>query len=272
MVVKTLRDKKSGQFLGSVGLGKVNVPAPTGVSILPRSRYASEDELDEHYQKFMTEHPVYSVRSELGHLAANMEYHVNTGRIPPYAHGLRGRFLLWKDAQEYKLARDGNTKTVDWLVCHVNPDKESEATPWGLLLNKNLSEDHLLMLASRFTSWQWMYPFIHHPAAKARLLWPIVSVNPRKVFNSDQQTFVARLPNLPESIQHKLAKSTDPDVRAAFLANPTIDNNLRVSVALSEQADLGRSFSTLEPHPYKFPIPERFKKFTPSVGKSHTLG
>ncbi len=257
-MVKVIRDKKSGRFQGSVGKGKTSTPTPAVLVASPKSKIATLDELEKHHDFFIEQHPNWTA-FEIGLDISDKEYFLSSGKIPSYASKPLKRLIFWYDSRVYKLAKTGNHKTIERFLRKFNPNAPSNSVELGLIMNKNLTEDHLLVLASLLRDYYWTSLFVRHPAAGERLLLPVVDTSDPQTIKPNEQLAVAQRDNLPLSVQLKLVENDDPMVREAFLNNPTVEDNLKTLAALSYVYP-EPNFSDSSNHRYKFPIPERFKK------------
>lgn len=267
---RVLRDKRSGRFLGSVGVGKRRVPSSSSVlsqSERDAAQKAKELETEaanvlreQRFAAFTEKYPWYRWNEKVGNGATTFHRIAESGDYGDEPRSIFTKIVERAYVRQYKAVSKASVEKIDSFVNRTN--KDSLPITFGLLVNPNLSEDQLMALASRVTAHQWMEVYIHHPAAGEKFLGTIASS--RFNNNHDQRREVASLFNLPLSVQNILASDDSDEVRRNLINNPVVSDDVKVAAALfpnNGNFDIG----TISDHPYVFPLSEKFKSRLPKV-------
>ncbi len=267
---KVLRDKRSGRFLGSVGVGKYKVPAPVPVPGVDEwlnkvDKVAREGDIErtiieQRFDEFVVHYPWYKDTGVIGHGASTIHRVAETRDFGNDPRSIFVKILERAQIVQYKAVSKASGRRLDSFINRSRSKKPG--ITFGLLANPNLSEDHLMTLATRVPEHKWMDVYIQHPAAGEKFLGTIASS--RFEDNSDQREDVAKLPKIPLSVQHMLLEDDDDDVREALTKNPTVSDEVKVAATLIPNNDIFH-LNTNSYHPYVFPLPERFKSRLPKA-------
>ncbi len=258
MVVKTIRDKKSGRFQGSIGAGQHKVPSSSKVKPALTSTKINTEIYEQKFSEFAKKFPWYEGSGLLGNQASSVYNYAAGASFKEDKAPWLIKTIFRYNLRKYKAVSVASPVQIDRWLKRVNDD--GAVIPFGLLVNPNLTEEHLMVLASRATNHEWVNIFIRHPVAGEKFLGTIASS--RFLDNSDQRKDVAQQANLPLKVQQILSTDDNDEVRKALLNNPYVAEEIKVTVSLTPKNGMLHTRS-IKPHPYVFPVTKRYQSSIP---------